>query len=148
MTFFLSSCGLLVISRTLDDASHYDTNTEINTSRYTCHECAHKGIINMLKILVMCEKMHMVLVVVLDGLSQHSYPNPAFQARTGFRHLCWDKPISHSNQCHMHIFFRDGRNYGWLCRYGTCWFFIRDWFWWRCHYCDAGVCLFVDTTTA
>ena len=60
----------------------------------------------MLKILVTCEKMHMVLVVVLDGLSQHSYPNPAlaFQARAGFRHLCGDKPISHSNQYHMHIF--------------------------------------------
>ena len=37
--------------------------------------------------------------------SQHSYSNPAlaFHAQAGFRHLCWDKPISHSNQYHMHI---------------------------------------------
>ena len=64
-------------SRTLDDALHNDTNTEINTSRYTCHICAHKSILNMLKVLVTCEKMHMVLVVMLNGLSQHSYPNPS-----------------------------------------------------------------------
>ena len=30
----------------------------------------------MLKILVTCEKMHMVYLVVLDGLSRHSYPYP------------------------------------------------------------------------
>ena len=76
-------------------------------------------IINMLKILVTCEKMHMVLVVVLDGLSQHSYPNPAFQARAGFRHLCWDKPISHSNQYHMHIITGAGRVFAWWRRGAT-----------------------------
>ena len=55
--------------------------------------------------------MHMVLVFVLDGLSQHSCLNPAltFQARAGFRHLCWDRPISHSNQCHMHIISHNRR---------------------------------------
>ena len=30
-----------------------------------------------------------------------SAPALTFQARAGFKHLCWDKPISHSNQCHM-----------------------------------------------
>ena len=100
LIFVICASVLFVYSRTLDDAPHYDTNTEINTSRYTCHKCAYKSIINMLKILVscilvtlflvVCEKMHMVLAVVLDWLSQLSYPNPAlaFQARAGFRHLC------------------------------------------------------------
>ena len=50
--------GEISSSRTLDDAPHYDTNTEINTSRYMCHKCAHKSILNMHKILVTCEKMH------------------------------------------------------------------------------------------
>ena len=38
-----------------------------------------------------CEKMHMTLFVVRDGVSRHSCPSPAlaFQARAGFRH--WSK---------------------------------------------------------
>ena len=52
------------------------------------------------------EDTHRTLVFVLDGLSQYSFLNPAlaFQGRAGFRLLCCDKRISHSNQCHMHIF--------------------------------------------
>ena len=40
------------------------------------------------------EYMHMVLVGVRDYGVLDSYPNPAlaFQARAGFRHLCWDNP--------------------------------------------------------
>ena len=47
----------------------------------------------------------MALFLVRDGFSRHSCPNPAlaFQARAGFGHLCREKPISHSEQCHMHI---------------------------------------------
>ena len=47
--------------------------------------------------------MHMVLFFVLDGLSQHLCLNPAlaFQTGAGFRHLCRDKPVWHSNLYHM-----------------------------------------------
>ena len=45
-----------------------------------------------------CEKMRMVplLVFVLDGLSRCLNPSLTLQALAGFRHLCWDKPISNS----------------------------------------------------
>ena len=32
----------LRISLNLDDAPHYDTNSEMNISRYTCHKMCHK----------------------------------------------------------------------------------------------------------
>ena len=32
----------MIVSGTLDDVPHYDTNTEINISRYTCHKMCHK----------------------------------------------------------------------------------------------------------
>ena len=45
------------------------------------------------------------LFVIQDGLFRHSCTNQAlaFQTRAGFRHLCREKPISHSKQCHIHI---------------------------------------------
>ena len=31
-----------MLSRTLDDVPHYDINTEINISQYTCHKMCNK----------------------------------------------------------------------------------------------------------
>ena len=40
-----------IYSRTLDGNPHYDTNTEINISRYTCHKMCHKRDHEMFKYL-------------------------------------------------------------------------------------------------
>ena len=56
---------------------------------------------------ITCHKVRkcITLFVVRDGYSRHSCPKQAlaFHARAGFRHLCREKPISQSKQCHMHI---------------------------------------------
>ena len=47
------------------------------------------------------------IFVVRGGFSRHSCTNPAlaFKDKAGFRHFCRENPISHSKQCHMHIFW-------------------------------------------
>ena len=70
--------------------------------KHMCHNMCHEKDPEMFKYLSCARKyIWYLLVFMLDGFISAL----VFQARTGFRHLCWDKPISHSNQYHMHILF-------------------------------------------
>ena len=68
--------------RTPKQTPHFDTRSEIYPSRTLVK-------MKLWKFL----KMHKISEIVRDRL------------RSFLWDLCWDKPISHSKQCHMHIFF-------------------------------------------
>ena len=64
----------ILFSRTPKQTPHFDTRSEINPSRTLVKNEIMKTLKKCTKHRKSCEKMHMALFLVRDGLSQHSSP--------------------------------------------------------------------------
>ena len=99
----LSECHPSRTPTTPRQTPHFDTKSEIYPSRTLVKNEIMKTCTKHRKS---CEKIHMALFFVRDGLSQHASPifhSPKLaKGSERFRRLVL-RSTSHSKQCHMHI---------------------------------------------